>query len=197
YSSEAHAKIKRVDTKKAAAAPGVRLVLTGADAAADNIGALPPGAMPEDMGGPPGFRTLRPVLCADEVRCVGDRVAFVVGETEAQARDAADLIEIDYETLPSVVSLEDAVKPGAPAVWAENPSNVAYTLAFGDEAATKAAFDAAKHVVSIKVVNNRVSANTMEGRVALGQYNPAQDRYTLYASTQHPFGVRQTLATRV
>ncbi|MBO0766778.1 MAG: xanthine dehydrogenase family protein molybdopterin-binding subunit [Hyphomicrobiaceae bacterium] len=193
YSTQAHAKIKRVDTSKARAAPGVALVLTGADALADKIGALPPGAMPEDMGGPKGFRTFRPVLVADEVRCVGDRVGFVVAETEAAARDAAELIEIEYETLPAVVSVEDAVKPGAPAVWAENPSNIAYTLAFGDEAATKAAFNAARHVVSIKLENNRVSANSMEGRVSLGQYNPVEDRYTLFTSTQHPFGIRQTL----
>lgn len=196
YSPQAHARIKRVDVSKAQAAPGVALVLTGADAAADRIGGLPPGAMPEDMGGPKGFRTFRPVLAADEVRCIGDRVAFVVAETEAEARDAAGLVEVDYETLPAVVSVEDAVKPGAPAVWAENPGNIAYTLAFGDQAATKAAFDSAKHAVSIKLVNNRVSANSMEGRVALGQYNPAQDRYTLHTSTQHPFGIRQTLAMR-
>ena len=91
---------------------------------------LPPGFMPEDVGGPKGFRTFRPVLAHDEVRCVGDRVAFVVAETEAQARDAAELIEIDYEALPAVVSVEDAVKAGAPAVWAECPGNVSFTLAF-------------------------------------------------------------------
>jgi carbon-monoxide dehydrogenase large subunit len=119
YSTQARARIKRVDASKAEAAPGVALVLTGADAISDNIGALAPAAMPEDIGGPKGYRTYRPVLCADEVRCVGDRLAFVVAETEADARDAAELIEIDYETLPAVVSLEDAVKPGAPAVWSD------------------------------------------------------------------------------
>src|SRR5688572_184868 len=198
YSTQAHAKIKSVDTGKAQAAPGVAMVLTGADAVADNIGGLMPAAMPEDIGVPvKSYRTTRPVLCADEVRCVGDRVAFVVAETEAAARDAAELIEIDYETLPAVVSLEDALKPGAAAVWADCPSNVSYRVGFGDEAATKAAFDGARHVVSVKLVNNRVSANSMEGRAALGQYNPVGGSYTLYTSTQHPFGIRQTLATRV
>jgi carbon-monoxide dehydrogenase large subunit len=182
-----------VDASKAQAAPGVYLVLTGADALADKIGALGPAFMPEDVGGPKGFRTFRPVLAHDEVRCVGDRVAFVVAETEAEARDAAELIEIDYETLPAVVSVEDAVKPGAPAVWAECPSNVSFTLAFGDEAATKAAFDKARHTVSIKLENNRVSANTMEPRVSLGRHDPVAGTYTLYTSTQHPFGIRQTL----
>jgi carbon-monoxide dehydrogenase large subunit len=193
YSTQAHARIRRVDASKARGAPGVALVLTGADAVADRIGALGPGFMPEDVGGPKGFRTFRPVLAHEEVRCVGDRVAFVVAETEAEARDAAELIEIDYETLPAVVSVEDAVKPGAPAVWAECPGNVSFTLAFGDEAATKAAFDAARHVVSIKLENNRVSANSMEGRASLGQYDAVVDRYTLHTSTQHPFGIRQTL----
>ena len=197
YSSQARARIRRVDASKARAAPGVVLVLTGADAVADKIGALAPAAMPEDIGGPKGYRTFRPVLCADEVRCVGDRVVFVVAETEAQARDAADLIEIDYETLPAVVSLEDAVKPGAPAVWAECPGNVSYRVGFGDAAATNAAFAAARHVVSVKLVNNRVSANSMEGRAALGQYDVAGGNYTLHTSTQDPFGIRLKLATKV
>jgi carbon-monoxide dehydrogenase large subunit len=197
YSTAAHARIKRVDAGKAQAAPGVALVLTGADAIADKIGGLAPAAMPEDIGVPvKSYRTFRPVLVADKVRCVGDRVAFVVAETEAQARDAAELIEIDYETLPAVVSLEDAVKPGAPAVWGECPSNISYTVGFGDAAAVKAAFAAARHVVSIKLVNNRVSANSMEARAALGQYDAAGGTYTLYTSTQDPFGIRLKLATK-
>jgi len=197
YSTQAHARIKRIDASKAQAAPGVVLVLTGADAIADKIGALAPAAMPEDIGVPvKSYRTYRPVLCDDEVRCVGDRVAFVVAETEAQARDAAELIDIDYETLPAVVSLEDAVRPGAPAVWADCPGNVSYRVGFGDEAATKAAFDSARHVVSVKLVNNRVSANSMEGRASLGQYEDAGGNYTLYTSTQDPFGIRLKLATK-
>jgi carbon-monoxide dehydrogenase large subunit len=197
YAPQAHARIARIDASAAESAPGVILILTGADAVADNIGAIGPNAMPEDIGLPiKGYRTFRPVLVADEVRCVGERVAFVVAETEAEARDAAELIEIDYETLPAVVSLEDAVKPGAPAVWAECPSNISYTAGFGDEAATKAAFDGARHVVSLKLYNNRVSSNTMEPRVALGSYDAGEDRYTLYTSTQDPFGLRQRIAAQ-
>ena len=116
-STHAHARIKRIDVATARAAPGVVLVLTGADAIADEIGGIPPHFMPEHWGGPKGFGTVRPVLLADRVRCVGDRVAFVVAETEAQARDAAELIEVDYEPLPAVVNLEDAIKPGAPKIW--------------------------------------------------------------------------------
>jgi carbon-monoxide dehydrogenase large subunit len=194
YATHAHARIRRIDAGKARSAPGVVLVLTGADAAADKIGGLPPNVMPEDIGGPKGYRTWRPVLCADVVRCVGDRVAFVVAETEAAARDAAELIEIDYDPLPVVIALEEAVKPGASAVWPECPGNVSYTLAFGDEAATTAAFEGARHVVSVRLVNNRVSANSIEGRAALGQYDAAAGRYAIYTNTQDPFGVRQHLA---
>jgi aerobic carbon-monoxide dehydrogenase large subunit len=197
YATHAHARITRVDTSRAKAAPGVVVVLSGADAIADRIGGLPPLFMPEDQGGPKGFRTHRPVLAHDVVRCVGDRVAFVVAETEAEARDAAELIEIDYDPMPAVVSVEDAVKPGAPPVWGECPTNVSFTLAFGDKAATDAAFAKARHVVSLKLENNRLSANSIEPRAALGHHDAEEDTYTLYTSSQHPFGARQTLATAV
>ena len=114
-------------------------VLTGADAEADKIGSLVP-IMPEDMGGPKGYRTLRPILSSGKVRAVGDRVAFVVAETLQQARDAAELIAVDYEPLPAVVALEDAVKPGAPVIWDGAPDNVAFALMMGSKEATDAAF---------------------------------------------------------
>jgi len=106
-SPHAHARIKRIDTTKAKAAPGMLAVLTGADTLADKLGGLAP-PMPEDMGGPKGFRTLRAILESAKVRAVGDRVAFVVAETYAQARDAAELIEVEYEPLPAVIGVEDA-----------------------------------------------------------------------------------------
>jgi aerobic carbon-monoxide dehydrogenase large subunit len=195
-SPHAHARIKRVDTAKAKAAPGVLAVLTGADAAADKIGGFAP-PMPEDMGGPKGFRTLRAILEADKVRAVGDRVAFVVAETAVQARDAAELIEIDYEPLPAVVGVEDAIKPGAPAVWDEAPNNVAFTLMMGNKDATDAAFAKAAHVVSLKLQNTRITANSIEPRAAIGQYHPDSDSYTLYSSTQNPHGTRSAIAGQV
>ena len=97
--------------------------------------------MPEDIGGPKGHRIHQQILQAEKVRFVGDRVAFVVAETEAQARDAVEMIDVDYETLPAVALLEDAAKDGAPKVWDDNPNgNVAFVLGFGDEKATDAAF---------------------------------------------------------
>jgi aerobic carbon-monoxide dehydrogenase large subunit len=189
-SPHAHARIKGIDTAAAKAAPGVLAVLTGADVEADKIGSLVP-VMPEDMGGPKGYRTLRPILSSGKVRAVGDRVAFVVAETLQQARDAAELIAIDYEPLPAVVSLEDAVKPGAPVIWDGAPNNVAVGLMMGDKAAADAAFAGAKHVVSVKLVNNRVSANSIEPRAAIGQYHPDSESYTLYSTSQNPHGHRQ------
>ncbi len=192
-SPHAHARIKSIDVSRAKAAEGVIAVLTGADVQADKLGSLKP-VMPEDMGGPKGYRTLRAILTSDKVRAVGDRVAFVVAETPQQARDAAELVEVDYEPLPAVVSPEDAIKPGAPAVWDEAPNNVAVTLMMGSKEATDAAFGHAKHVVSVKLVNNRVNANSIEPRAAIGQYHPDSASYTLYATSQNPHGHRAHLA---
>src|SRR5579872_5006368 len=121
-SPHAHARIKGVDVSKAKAAPGVLAVLTGADVTADKLGALTSHLMPEDFGAPKGHRTFQPLLVSDKVRCVGDRVAFVVAETLAAARDAADLVEAEYEPLPASVGVEAAAREGAPQVWEDNPN---------------------------------------------------------------------------
>lgn len=197
YSPHAHALIRAIDAETARQAPGVLAVLTGADAEADGIGGLPPFFMPSDMGGPPGYRTLRPILVADRVRCVGDRVAVVIAETLDQARDAADYVAIDYEILPSVTTPDGAAHLDAPRVWDDCEGNRCFTLAFGDTAATDAAFAAADHRVSLHLRNNRLSANTIEPRAALGRYDAAEDSYTLYTSSQNPHGVRQGLAQAV
>jgi aerobic carbon-monoxide dehydrogenase large subunit len=112
-SPHAHARIKRIDVSKAKTAPGVLCVLTGAEAAAEKLGSFTAHLMPEDFGAPKGHRTFQPLLTSEKARFVGDRVAFVVAETLAQARDAAELVEVDYELLPAVVELEDAAKEGA------------------------------------------------------------------------------------
>jgi carbon-monoxide dehydrogenase large subunit len=194
-SPHAHARIKSVDVSKAKAAPGVLCVLTGADAVAEKLGAMTAHLMPEDFGAPKGHRTFLPLLVADKVRCVGDRIAFVVAETLAEARDAADLVTVDYETLASVTNLEDAAKEGAARVWEDNPNgNIAFRLMFGGQEATDAAFAKAKHVVKLRVENNRLSPVSMEPRVAIGDYNAAEDFYTLYTSSQNPHGARMELS---
>src|SRR5262245_56744362 len=194
-SPHAHARVKKVDVSKAKAAPGVLLVLTGADAQADHIGALTAHLMPEDFGAPKGFRTFQAVLQSDKVRFVGDRVAFVVAETLTQARDAAELIDVDYEVLPAIVDMEAAAKDGATKVWDDNQNgNVAFRLMFGNKDATDAAFAQAKHIVKLRVDNNRLSPVAMEPRSALGDYSAPDDSYTLYTTSQSPHGLRMEMS---
>jgi carbon-monoxide dehydrogenase large subunit len=194
-SPHAHARIKRIDVTRASAAPGVHCVLTGADALAEKLGSLTAHLMPEDFGAPKGHRTFQPLLNSEKVRFVGDRVAFVVAETLTQARDAAELVEIDYEPLPAVVDLEDAAKEGAAKVWEDCPQgNVGFRLMFGSKEATDAAFAGASHVVKLRVENNRLSPVAMEPRVAIGDYNAAEDFYTLYTASQNPHGARMEMS---
>src|SRR5512138_1111491 len=115
-SPHAHARIKGISVEEALKIPGVHLVLTGEDAKKEGLGGIPPLFMPEDMGGPKGYRTFRPLLEPAKARYVGDRLAFVVADTPEQARIAAELVEIDYEPLPAVVNVQDAAKEGAPKV---------------------------------------------------------------------------------
>jgi carbon-monoxide dehydrogenase large subunit len=196
-SPHAHARIKSYGTAAAKAAPGVLLVLTGEDTAAEKLGGLSTMAMPEDMGGPKAHRTVQPILAEGVVRYVGNPVAFVVAETLAQAKDAAELIEIDYEPLPAVTSTAQAKAAGAPVVWPEAPGNVIYTLQMGDKAAVEAAFANAAHVETLSVINNRVSANAMEPRASVGLYDAANRRYTLYMSSQGPHRNKQMIAGQI
>jgi carbon-monoxide dehydrogenase large subunit len=195
-SPHGHARIKKIDTSKAAKADGVLLVLTANDLATDKIGLLIP-AMPEDFGAPKGYRASRPLLAGDKARAVGDRIAFVVAETEAQARAAAELVEVEYETLPAVTTIEEATREGAPKVWDDNPGNIAFIMAMGNKDATDAAFAKAKHVTKLTLHNNRVSANSIETRAAIGEYHSDDDSYTLYTTSQNPHGVRSQIAGQV
>ena len=193
-SPHAHARIVSIDARAALATPGVLSVLTAADLAAENIGMFPPLFMPEDAGGPKGFRTQRPALCADRVRCLGDRVAFVVAETAALAQEAAERVEIVYDSLPALIGAEEAVEEGAPAVWDERPGNLAVTLKFGDKAKTDAAFASAHTIAAVKLINNRLAPTSLEPRCSIGQYEPSDESFTLYSSSQNPHGARTMLA---
>jgi aerobic carbon-monoxide dehydrogenase large subunit len=187
-SPHAHARIRSIDTGKAKAAPGVLAVLTGADWRASGWGDLPvPGGLKRRDGSV--FQPPYPALVADRVRWVGDYVAFVVAETYLQALDAAELIAVDYEPLPAVVSTAEASATGAPRVWDGCPDNIGFVQLFGDKAATDAAFAKADHVIKHRLVINRVTAASMEPRGCLGDYNAAEGRYTIYTTLQrvHPF----------
>ena len=192
--THAHADIAGIDIGRAQRMPGVLCVLTGADADEDGIGRFPPLYIGDERGGPAGYRTFRPLLVRERVRFVGDRVAFVVAETLQQARDAAESIEIDYRPLPSVVRVEDAIREDAPLIWEDCPGNVSFSIAFGDPEAVDREMARAHTVVSLRLANNRVSANPIEPRGAIGDYRVADDKYTLYATSQAPHSARSILA---
>jgi carbon-monoxide dehydrogenase large subunit len=193
-SPHAHAKIKAIDTSRAQVAPGVHAVLTGADWIASGFGDLPVANGRKKRDGKPMFRHPFPALVSDEVRWVGDYIAFVIAETQAQAIDAADLIDIDYEPLPAVVSTAQAVEPGAPVVWPQCPDNICFVHIEGDKAATDAAIATAPHVVKHRFVINRVTAATMEPRGSVGIFDSAANRYTVYTTLQRALPFRAQLA---
>jgi carbon-monoxide dehydrogenase large subunit len=186
-----HARILAVDAAAAKTMPGVLGVFAGADCLADNIGPIPHDPVPKtkfDMkltgpGGSAVFAGPHALLPADKVRHVGEAVAMVVAETKAQALDAAEAVEVRYEELPFVLHTEDALKPGAPVLWDAVPNNMTVETFFGDAAATDAAFARAAHVVSKKFHIGRVTGVPLEPRAAVGDYDAATGKYTLYAGS--------------
>jgi len=193
-SPHAHARIRAIDTSRAREAPGVLAVLTSADWRESGWGDLPtPGGL-RRHGGAPAYRHKFPALAQDRVRWVGDYVAFAVAETREQAADAAELIEVEYEVLPAVVSSEAALAPDAPRVWEDAPDNVCFVHEVGDRAAVAAAMARADRVIRRRFVVNRVTAAAMEPRGAIGDYNLADFRYTIYTTLQRTHAYRADLA---
>src|ERR1700759_3926861 len=178
-SSHAHGIIKGIDVSAAKAMPGVLGGWTGADLAAAGYKPFICGLPLKSRDGSPLLQTNRMPLVSDKVRYVGDAVAFVVAETVAQARDAAEAVEVDIESLPAVTDAAEATKPGAPQLYDHIPNNVALDYHFGDTAKIDAAFAGAAHVTKLDIVNTRVAVVSMEPRVALGHYDKATDRFTL------------------
>jgi aerobic carbon-monoxide dehydrogenase large subunit len=196
-SPHAHARIRSIDTTKAKAAPGVLAVLTGADYKSAGFGDLPvPGGL-KRRDGQPGYRPRYPALVEDRVRMIGDYVAFVIAETYYQAVDAAELIEVDYEPLPAIVSTGDAIKPHVPLVWDDCPNNIGFIQTEGNKEATDAAFARAAHVVKHHFVVNRVTAATMEPRGSIGLFEPTEGRYTIYTTLQRTNVFQTELANYV
>ena len=195
-SPHAHAVLGAIDADAARALPGVLAVLTGADYAAAGLGGIPAGSDLVRLPGTPAdqgfaFRPRHPALAQGRVRVVGDTVAMVVAESEAIARDAAELVTIEYEGLPSVVATEAAI--GGPAVWPEAPDNVCFRWSAGDAAAVDAAFAGAAQVVRMDSRNPRVQVGSLENRGAIGEWNGATGRYTLTSGTQMPHGIKDAL----
>jgi aerobic carbon-monoxide dehydrogenase large subunit len=192
-SHHAHARIVSIDTAEARKAPGVIAILTGEDVAADKLGGIPTGWLIHNKDGTPMVEPPHPALALGVVRHVGDPVVMVIAGTRTQAREAAQLVEVDYDPLPAVAHLGDAVAGGAPQVWPEAKGNVCFDWHLGDKATTDAAFARAKKVVSIDVTNNRLVPNAMEPRCANGSYESATDHYTLYTTSQNPHLTRLLL----
>ncbi|HEY2244881.1 MAG TPA: xanthine dehydrogenase family protein molybdopterin-binding subunit [Xanthobacteraceae bacterium] len=198
-----HARIVAIDVAAAKSMPGVLGVFTGADCAAEGLAPIPHDPVPKtkyDMkltgpGGGAVFAGPHVVLPADRVRHVGEAVAMVVAGTKAQAMDAAEAVAMRYQELPFVLHSEDAMVPGAPALWDDAPNNICVDTTFGDAAATDAAFARAAHVVSRKFHIGRVTGVPLEPRAALAAYDAATGRYTLYAGSGGAVRQKRELAS--
>jgi carbon-monoxide dehydrogenase large subunit len=188
-SNVAHGRINGIDTAAARGAPGVVGVFTAADLAA--AGGVPCGWQVTDRHGQPMKEPKHPILAEDKVRHVGDPIACVIAATLNQARDAAELIELDIEELPAVIDMKAAIS-GGPAVHEAAPDNVCFDWEFiGDnKAAVDAAIASAHHVTTLELVNQRLVANAMEPRAAIGDYNSATGEHTLYTTSQNPHVIR-------
>ncbi|PYN87005.1 MAG: carbon monoxide dehydrogenase [Candidatus Rokuibacteriota bacterium] len=196
-SPHAHAAIRSIDTTTARSARGVLAVFTGGDLAADGLGNLPTDRSRKRPDGSPAFATPRPALVRGRARHVGDPVALVVAQTIEQAIDAAELVAVDYEPLPAVVATGDALRTGAPAVWAEVPGNIAFVWEAGNKEAVARGIAGAAHVTRLDFVVSRVAAAPMEPRGAVGEWDRRTGRYTLHTGIQAPHGLRTLLADQV
>ena len=189
-SDRPHAGINGIDTAEASKAPGVVAIFTGADMAKEGIGGLPCGWQIHNTDGSPMAEPPHPVMAIGKVRHVGDPVAVVIAETKQQARDAAELIAIDYQDLPSVASTTDAIAAGAPLVHDDVAGNICYDWHIGDKAVVDGVFASAAHVVKLDLVNNRLVPNAMEPRAAIGDWDTSSGDYTLYTTSQNPHVIR-------
>jgi len=186
-SPHAHAALGRIDTSKAKAAPGVIAVFTGEDI---KVGSLPCGWVVKFKDGSPQHEPPHPVLAQGKVRHVGDTVAVVIADTKAQAKDAAELIEVEYKPLPAVIDMADATKSGAALVHDAVPNNICFDWAIGDEAQTDAIIAKAAHVTKIDIVNNRLVANAMEPRAAVAEFDRGTGEHLLFTTSQNPHAAR-------
>ena len=191
-SPHAHARIVTIDSADAQASPGVLAVYTGADLRADGLGDLPtfaPRLVPLTRpDGGPLFVPPHPALAVDKVAFVGDPVAFIVAETATEARAAAELIEVDYALLSA--NAETLQATTTPAIWDACPDNICFQFKLGDEGSVERAFAQAHHVSKVTIPVSRLAVNAMEPRAALGEYDPFDQRYTLYSGNQFPHDLR-------
>ena len=196
-SPHAHADILAIDIGAAEGAPGVLGVFTGADLAADGLGPIPCIVPVEGKGGSQTYVPPRPALASGRVTFAGEPVALVVAETQAQARDASELVEVDYRALPSVNDTAFALDPDAPQIWPEAPGNIVVDWETGDADEVARAFDRAAHVTKLTLVNNRIAIFPMEPRACVGAYDKESGRFTLTTPSQGVHGMRSQLADHI
>ena len=185
-----HARILGINADAARAAPGVLAVYTGADLAADGVGGVPCGWQIHNKDGSPMAEPPHPVLATGKVRHVGDPVVAVIADTRQHAKNAAELISVDYEDLPAISGVKDAVLPGAPLVHDGVPGNLCFDWHIGDKAIVDAAFARAAHVVTLDLTNNRLVPNALEPRAAIGDFDRSSGDFTLYTTSQNPHLIR-------
>ena len=195
-SPHASARILSIDVSAAERAPGVHLVLTGNDPRVLALGSMPSKVKRQTPDGKPNFEPPYRALSA-QAQFVGDGIAAIFADTLDQAKDAAELIEIDYEPRPAVTETRHAADDGMPQVWEQAPNNVCFVFEAGNRAAVAAAMDKAAHKVSLTFDINRITAAPMETRIAIGSYDPTDDAYTLQCGLQNPHAVRADLADAV
>lgn len=191
------ARIVSIDTQAARDLPGVLAVLTGDDVIADGLGTFPCRVKRHTREGKPNFVPPHRALAVGHVHHVGDAVTAVVAESLTIAKDAGELVAVEYEPLSAVTGTAEATLPGAPAVWDEAPGNVCFFFEIGKKKEVEDAFARAAHVAKLDFIINRVSANPMEPRNAIGFYDQGTQRYTLYTGTQAPHAIRTELAELV
>lgn len=196
-SPHAHAKIVSLDASSAKDMPGVIAVYTGADLIAEDCGILPTILPFKRTGGADMSVPPRRLLAHEIVRFVGDPVAAVVARTRMEAYDAAEAINVDYEPLPAIADVREAVREGAPVVWAEVSDNIAAAMSYGDAAKVDAAFASAAHVVSLDLMNQRLVPMAIEPRASFAEVDAATGRLTLHVESQTPATTRDVLAEAV
>jgi carbon-monoxide dehydrogenase large subunit len=190
----AHAAIKKLDTTAASKMPGVVAIFTGKDVEADKIGGLPCGWLVTGKNKTPQVEPPHPVLAVGRVRHVGDPVAMVIAETKEQAKAAAQAIDVDYDSLPVVASLQAATASGAALVWDQAARNVCFDWEIGDRTKTDEGFAKADKIIELEVTNNRLIPNAMEPRAVIGEYDAGTGDYTLWTTSQNPHLIRLLMA---
>ncbi|MEP6147337.1 MAG: xanthine dehydrogenase family protein molybdopterin-binding subunit, partial [Nisaea sp.] len=193
----AHGTLNGIDIAEAKAAPGVLTILTGADLDAAGLGTMKCGLPLKGRDGSPINYVPRPALATEKVLYVGDPVAIVIAETSLQARDAAELVELDIDPLPAVTDARAAAGDGAPQLYESVAGNTAIDFQYGDTAEVDAAFTKAAHTTSLPIRNNRIVVSAMEPRSAVASFDTASDGYTLHVGCQGVFGMMNTLAKQV